>query len=347
MPGAPPSASTSSPESSAMAGLPACAAALRAFRRAFSTNVRPVSSTSPMPSSPWEATCTRNSSRMARISASLPRLPVATTMLEPACSKATSSGGGQRLVLRRHQLNDAGASEIQQALELVAAEGVSLGGALHLDEGACVVHDDVHVGLGFGILGIVQVEHGFAPVDAHRDGGYLAVQRVLFQGALLLQALHRQRQGHVATRDRGGAGAPVGLQHVAVHGDSALAERGEIRHGAQRAADQTLYLLGAPALPAAGGLPGHARVRGAGQHAVLGGDPALLTPPEPGRHAVLHAGRAQHAGVAALDEDGALGVAGVIGNESQRMEAAVVLSLWGPLARTARSPSSRRFSTTA
>ena len=38
--------------------------------------------------------------------------------------------------------------EVQQRIEFVAPEGVALGRALHFDEPAAVVHDDVHVGLG-------------------------------------------------------------------------------------------------------------------------------------------------------------------------------------------------------
>ena len=55
--GRPPSASTQSPESSPNAGIPVSRAALRAFSSAFSTKVSPVSSASPMPSSP----CVTNS----------------------------------------------------------------------------------------------------------------------------------------------------------------------------------------------------------------------------------------------------------------------------------------------
>ena len=52
--------------------------------------------------------------------------------------------------------------EVEQRIELVAAEGVALGGALHLDEAAAVVHDHVHVGLGLRVLGVVEVEHRHA-----------------------------------------------------------------------------------------------------------------------------------------------------------------------------------------
>ena len=61
--------------------------------------------------------------------------------------------------------------------------------------------------------------------------------------------------------DRGGAGAAVGLDHVAVERDLALAERLQVDHGAQRAADQPLDLQRAAALLAGGGLaPGALRV---------------------------------------------------------------------------------------
>ena len=57
--------------------------------------------------------------------------------------------------------------------------------------------------------------------------------------------------GDVAAGDRRGAGAAVGLQHVAIQGDGALAERLQVHHRAQLAADQALDLRGAAGLLAA------------------------------------------------------------------------------------------------
>ncbi len=76
------------------------------------------------------------------------------------------------------QSRDASRREVQQLIEFVAPERVSLGGALHLDESAAAVHHHIHVGFRVRILGIVQIEHRHAAVDAHRDGGHLAVQRI-------------------------------------------------------------------------------------------------------------------------------------------------------------------------
>src|SRR5690348_5564421 len=55
-------------------------------------------------------------------------------------------------------------SEIEQLAERVPREGIFFRRRLHLDEPAVAGHDDVHVGVGVGILGVVEIEHGH-PVD--------------------------------------------------------------------------------------------------------------------------------------------------------------------------------------
>src|SRR5690606_31671595 len=80
--------------------------------------------------------------------------------------------------------------------------------------------------------------------------------------------------------------------------------------GAQGAADQALDLQRASALLAARGLAVGTGVGGAWQHAVLGRYPALALAAQEGRHLVVDAGGAQHAGIAEADEDGAFGMAG-------------------------------------
>jgi hypothetical protein len=75
---------------------------------------------------------------------------------------------------------------------------------------------------------------------------------------------------------------------------SPSAARGR-RHGAQAAADQALDFLGAAGLLALGGLARGARVGGARQHAVFGGDPALALAAQEAGHRLLDAGGAQHA----------------------------------------------------
>ena len=115
-------------------------------------------------------------------------------------------------------------------------------------------------------------------------------------------------QRHPGAGDRRGAGAAVGLDHVAIDGDLPLAERRQIDDRAQAAPDQALDLDRAAALLAGRGLAARALRCGARQHAVFGGDPAARLAFEPGRQPVLERRRHQHVGVAELHEAGALGV---------------------------------------
>ena len=89
---------------------------------------------------------------------------------------------------------------------------------------------------------------------------------------------------HPAAGDRGGAGAAVGLDDVAIDRDLALAEADQIDHGAERAADQALDLQRPAGLLAGRRLAARALGGGARQHAVFGGDPALAAAAQPGRH---------------------------------------------------------------
>ena len=82
----------------------------------------------------------------------------------------------------------------------------------------------------------------------------------------------------------------------------------EIERGAQRAADQPLDFLRAAGLLALRRLARAARVRGARQHAVFGGDPALPLAAQEAGHALLDARRAQHARVAELHQHRAFGI---------------------------------------
>src|SRR6185295_5543290 len=63
-----------------------------------------------------------------------------------------------------------------------------------------------------------------------------------------------------------------------------------------------------------------ARVGGARQHAVFGGDPAAAGVLEERRHALLGARGAQHLGVAELDQHRALGVLGIAALDAHRAQ---------------------------
>ena len=195
------------------------------------------------------------------------------------------------------------------------AEGVALGRALHLDEAAAVVHHHVHVGVAAGVLGVVEVEHRLRrgrcrprPRRPRRGSGRAA------RSPRACAARDRVAQRDVGAGDRRGAGAAVGLQHVAVEGD-ACARRARARSTqarSERPIRRWISCVRPPCLPLRG-LAAHARVGRARQHAVLGGDPAFALAAQEAGHAVLDAGGAQHAGVAEADQHRAFGVAGVTG----------------------------------
>ena len=68
------------------------------------------------------------------------------------------------------------------------------------------------------------------------------------------QALQREAERDEGSGDGSGARASVGLDHVAINPDGALAEMLQIGNRAQRAADEPLNFLGASALLALGRL---------------------------------------------------------------------------------------------
>ena len=100
----------------------------------------------------------------------------------------------------------------------------------------------------------------------------------------------------------------IGLDHVAVERDRALAELREVEHRAQRAADQALDFLGAARLLAARRFTVGAGMGRARQHAVLRRHPALARALQPARHPLGERGRAQHSGAAEAHQDRPLGL---------------------------------------
>ena len=133
----------------------------------------------------------------------------------------------------------------------------------------------------------------------------------------------RVGQRDVRAGDRGGAGAAVGLEDVAVEDDGVLAERLVVDDRAQRAADQPADLVGAAADPALDRLAVGAGVGGGGEHRVLRGDPAQAGALAPARHALGGGGGAQHPGPAELDEHRAGGVVEPVAGDRDRAELVV------------------------
>src|SRR5690606_31761693 len=133
-------------------------------------------------------------------------------------------------------------------------------------------------------------------------------QRPLPDEALLLRPRAGVGDRQVGARDRGGAGATVSLQDVAVYLDRVLPQQGVVDGRPQRPADQPRDLLGAAAGAALDGFARAAGVRGPGQHRILRGDPALTGVAPPAWHPGGERGHAQHAGAPELHETGTLSV---------------------------------------
>ena len=219
-----------------------------------------------------------------------------------------AGGAASASACSRGEVGAPGGGQLEQGVELAPVERRALGGALHLDEQAAAGGDHVHVGLGADVLLVVEVENRCAVGDPDAHGRHRVDQRVALDDTLRLRPRDGVGHRHVGAGDRGGAGAAVGLQHVAVEHQGVLPQLLGVDHGAQRAADQPRDLVGAAADAALDGLAVRAGVGGARQHRVLGGDPPAALALEPARHALGERGRAEHPGAAELHQDAPLGV---------------------------------------
>src|SRR5690606_33985716 len=103
--------------------------------------------------------------------------------------------------------------------------------------------------------------------DADANRGDALTQRVARGVGQLLDRADGVDEGDERAGNAGGAGAAVGLQHVAVDGDGAGAEGFEVGDGAETAPDEALNFAGAT-VDLAGPLARLAGAGAAGQHAV-------------------------------------------------------------------------------
>ena len=214
------------------------------------------------------------------------------------------------------QLGDAFLAEREQLGECGGAEGGAFGGALDFDDVAGGGHHEVDVAVAAGVFGVVQIKQGHAADDAERYGGHGFADRVVCEFACGQELAHSQMQGDVCAGDAGGAGAAVGLDHVAVDQDLAFAQPAQIHSGTQGAADQALDFLSAAGLLALSGFAAHAAGGGCGEHAVFGGYPTLVFAAQKGRNGFVDAGGADHFGVAAGNQGGAVGMRQEVGGDA-------------------------------
>ena len=168
--------------------------------------------------------CVRRPASRSRISRSMPIAPPSTAATsEPEQSVERREPGHERPLLRLGDAFDPEAAKLEQVVEQLARERRALGRRLHLHEPAVAGHHDVHVHLGGRVLGVLEVEQRLAVDDPDRDRGDRVGER-----AREPEAVERAARRDVRARDRRAARAAVGLEHVAVELDRALAERLEV-----------------------------------------------------------------------------------------------------------------------
>src|SRR6516165_4146967 len=159
MPGAPPSARTTRPESSAIAGSPLAPAAAFAFSAAFVSKLSPVSSGSAMPIAPAKTAWIAKGARSADISSTLPWLWLAMTSRSPVKRRAIASAEAECHALMPGELGDTRPGEPQHLGKERLVERGAFGGRLDLDDPACGGQHEICVGLRPRIFGVVEIEH--------------------------------------------------------------------------------------------------------------------------------------------------------------------------------------------
>src|SRR5262245_32709337 len=79
----------------------------------------------------------------------------------------------ERFLLGLAKFADAFPREAEEVEELVLGEGRFFGRALDLDDAAFAGEHEIRVGVGGAVLGVVEIEHGAAFVDAAGNRGDL------------------------------------------------------------------------------------------------------------------------------------------------------------------------------
>ena len=209
---------------------------------------------------------------------------------------------------------------VEHGGKLLAGVGVVLGGGLGFDEAAVGQHDDVHIDGGAGVLFVAEVEEDVAVDDADGGGGNHLFEGRGFQGSGCDEFSEGESEGDTGSGDRGGTGSSVGLEDVAVEDNGPLTEGFHVYHRAQGSSDEALDLVGAATDLAAFGFAGGASEGGAGEHAVLGGDPSAAGVAEPAGDALLDGGVAEDSGVTRFDEDRAFGHGDVVRGDADGAE---------------------------
>ncbi len=131
---------------------------------------------------------------------------------------------GQECGLKGADFLEAFLGEGDEAEELLVGKSRFLAAALNFDEFSLAGHDDVEIYLGVLVLNVRKIEELAAFVEANAHGGDGVGERVFWNTLGVEECLDGEAGGKVGAGDRCGAGAAVGLQHVAVDPESVFSE---------------------------------------------------------------------------------------------------------------------------
>src|SRR5579883_14687 len=187
-------------------------------------------------------------------------------------------------------------------------EGRLLRGCLNLNDEPLARKDEIGIGLGLRVLGIVEIQHRLALADAAGYGCNLVFQNAVLDHISRTHPLKAIMQRHPCAGNGRGSCASIGLQNVAIDTDLPLAESLQIDDGAERAANKALNFLAAPRLMSGCGFTACALCRRSRQHPILRRYPSASLPFQPGRNAVFEARRAKDVRIPKLDKARALRV---------------------------------------
>src|SRR5438270_1186286 len=110
--------------------------------------------------------CVLRPASRSRISRSVPiappRIPASTTRKRTSPQERSGTDRLHRLTLRQDDLVDTRGGQVEQLVELAAAERSALSRRLDLDQPPVAGHDDVDVDLGGRVLLVVEIEQRLA-----------------------------------------------------------------------------------------------------------------------------------------------------------------------------------------
>jgi hypothetical protein len=155
-------------------------------------------------------------------------------------------GQFENLFLKMNKLGYAGFRHIEKTQKILSGKDAPLGGSLNLYILSPLVEHHVTVHLGAAVLLVIEIQkklplhtpHAYRRQKAGKgDGG---------KRSFTPQPPKGIGKRHEGSRNSGGSGASIRLEHITVQPYGTLSQEREIHCGSKRTADEALNLLGSP-----------------------------------------------------------------------------------------------------